>query len=65
MNRGQTLDSDDLYESFIIYQRMIAKEFHNMQKRYNLTLIDGNKAILETNAELQKRVDDFLDKQQK
>jgi dTMP kinase len=55
--------SGDIYESFIIYQKMIAKEFHRMQKRYNLTLIDGNRSILEINAELQKRIDDFLDKQ--
>ena len=55
--------SDDMYESFILYQRMMAKEFHSMQKRYNLTLIDGNKSIVEINAELQKRIDDFLNKQ--
>ena len=55
--------SDDMYESFILYQKMIAKEFRNMQKRYNLTLIDGNKPILNINAELQKRIGDFLNKQ--
>ena len=55
--------SDDMYESFIIYQRMMTREFHNMQKRYNLILIDGNKPILEINTELQKRIVDFLNKQ--
>jgi dTMP kinase len=54
--------SDDMYESFILYQKMIAKEFRNMQKRYNLVLIDGNKPILDINAELQKRIGDFLNK---
>jgi dTMP kinase len=52
--------SDDMYESFIIYQRMMAREFRRMQERYNLILIDGNKQILEINAELQKRIDAFL-----
>ena len=52
--------SDDMYESFIIYQRMMAREFRRMQDRYNLILIDGNKQILEINTELQKRIDDFL-----
>src|ERR687887_653720 len=52
--------SDDMYESFMIYQRMIAKEFRGMQKRYNLVLINGNRPILEVNAELQKRIDHFL-----
>jgi dTMP kinase len=52
--------SDDMYESFMIYQRMIAKEFSRMQERYNLVLIDGNRQIPEVNADLQKRIDDFL-----
>jgi dTMP kinase len=50
----------DLYESFMIYQRMIAKEFRSMQKRYNLSIVDGNRQIPEVNAELQKRIDHFL-----
>jgi dTMP kinase len=52
--------SDDMYESFMIYQRMIAKEFCSMQKRYNLSIVDGNRQIPEVNAELQKRIDHFL-----
>ncbi|HXV46073.1 MAG TPA: dTMP kinase [Nitrososphaera sp.] len=52
--------SDDMYESFMIYQRMIAKEFRRMQKRYSLVLVDGNRPILEVNADLQKRIDHFL-----
>ncbi|HEX2014417.1 MAG TPA: dTMP kinase [Nitrososphaera sp.] len=52
--------SDDMYESFMIYQRMIAKEFRRMQKRYSLVLVDGNRPIPEVNADLQKRIDRFL-----
>jgi dTMP kinase len=52
--------SDDMYESFMIYQRMIAKEFRGMQKRYTLVLINGNRSIPEVNADLQKRIDQFL-----
>jgi dTMP kinase len=52
--------SDDMYESFLIYQRMIAKEFRRMQKRYNLVLINGNRSIPEVNADLQNRIDHFL-----
>jgi dTMP kinase len=52
--------SDDMYESFMIYQRMIAKEFRRMQKRYNLLIIDGNRQISEVNADLQKWIDHFL-----
>lgn len=52
--------SDDMYKSFMIYQRMIAKEFRRMQKRYNLVIVDGNRSISEVNADLQKRIDHFL-----
>jgi dTMP kinase len=49
-----------MYESFMIYQRMIAKEFRSMQKRYSLSIVDGNRQIPDVNADLQKRIDHFL-----
>ena len=52
--------SDDMYESFMIYQRMIAKEFRSMQKRYNLIIVDGNRQIPAVNVDLQERIDRFL-----
>jgi len=54
--------SDDMFESFLIYQRMISKEFHIMQKRYGLTPINGNRSVSEINADLQKRINLFLEK---
>ena len=53
--------SDDMFESFIKYQNMLAKEFHRMQKRYGLIPIDGNRTIEEINTDLLKRIGDFLD----
>lgn len=53
--------SDDMFESFLIYQRMIAKEFRRMKKRYNLVIINGNRPVPEINADLQKRIDSFLE----
>lgn len=52
--------SEDLLESFLIYQRMIAKEFHRMQKRYGIVSINGNRAINEINTDLQNRIDKYL-----
>ncbi|MEM2139571.1 MAG: thymidylate kinase [Nitrososphaera sp.] len=52
--------SDDMFESFLIYQGMIAKEFRKMKKRYSLVIINGNRPIPEINADLQKRIDAFL-----
>lgn len=52
--------SDDMFESFLAYQRMIAGEFRRMQKRYSLVIIDGNRPVQEINADLSKRIDEFL-----
>jgi dTMP kinase len=51
--------SDDLYESFVLYQRGIAKEFRLMEK-YGIVRIDGGRGIPEVNADLQKRIDSYL-----
>ena len=54
--------SDDLYESFILYQRGIAREFRLMESKYGIARIDGGKGIPEVNAELQRRIDGYLSK---
>jgi dTMP kinase len=53
--------SDDMFESFLKYQAMIAKEFRRMQKRYNLVIVNGNRSIQEINADLQRRIDAYLE----
>ena len=52
--------SDDLYESFILYQRGIAKEFRVMESKYGIVRMDGGRGIPEVNAELQNRIDGYL-----
>lgn len=52
--------SDDMFESFILYQQKIAKEFQTMQKAYGLVAIDGDKSIEQVNVDLKKRIDAFL-----
>jgi dTMP kinase len=52
--------SENMFESFIMYQNMLAREFRRMQKRYGLVPIDGNRTIEEINADLLKRISDFL-----
>jgi dTMP kinase len=52
--------SDNMFESFLIYQSMVAREFRKMQKKYGLIFINGNRSIEEINAELQGKIDDFL-----
>jgi len=52
--------SDDLFESFVLYQKGIAKEFKLMEAKYGIVRIDGGRPITEVNADLQKRIDDYL-----
>jgi dTMP kinase len=52
--------SDNMLESFVMYQKLLTKEFKRMQKRYNIISIDGNRSISEINEDLQKRIDDYL-----
>ena len=52
--------SDDLYRSFVLYQKGIAKEFKLMEARYGIVRIDGGRPIPEVNADLQRRIDAYL-----
>jgi dTMP kinase len=52
--------SDDLFESFVLYQRGIAKEFKLMESKYGIARIDGGQSIQGVNADLQKRIDAYL-----
>jgi len=51
---------EDMYSSFIQYQRLIAKEFKRMQMRYDMTPVNGERMPLEIEAELERRILDFL-----
>ena len=57
--------SDDLFESFVHYQRGIAKEFKLMEKKYGILRVDGGRPIPEVNLDLQKRIDDYLGTQRR
>ena len=52
--------SEDMLDSFLRYQGMIAKEFLRMRKQYGLIPINGNRSITEINMDLQNRIDKFL-----
>jgi dTMP kinase len=54
--------SDDMFESFILYQRKLANEFSHLKEQYSLTTIDGDKSILQVNEILQKQIHGFLAK---
>jgi dTMP kinase len=54
--------SDDMFESFITYQQKLAKEFAVLKKKYNLTLINGNRSVEQVNLSLEKQISKYLSK---
>lgn len=52
--------SEDMFESFIIYQRKLAKEFEHLKQKYNLTSVDGNRTQEQVNLTLQRQIGRFL-----
>ena len=63
MNQERILGlSDDLLESFLLYQQKIKQQFIRMQKSYGIIPIDGNRSIESVNIDLQKKIDQFLSK---
>ena len=52
--------SDNMLESFVIYQGLLAKQFLKMQKKYGLVSINGNRSIMEIHKDLQDKIDRFL-----
>ncbi len=55
--------SDDLYESFVIYQEKIAKEFAHLASKYGIVRVDGGRSIPEVGTDLQTRIDEYLESQ--
>ena len=54
--------SDDMFESFISYQQKLAKEFSTLKKKYDLTLINGNRAIEQVHLSLENKISRYLSK---
>ena len=52
--------SDDMFESFIIYQQKLAKEYEYLKQRYNLISVNGNKPADQVNMALQKQISRYL-----
>ncbi len=54
--------SDDMFESFILYQKKLAMEFEVLKKRYGLTLINGNRSVEQVTTSIEKQINRYLSK---
>ena len=52
--------SQDMFESFLKYQRLIQAEFRRMQVRYGFEVINGNRSKKAVSNDLEKKVMAFL-----
>lgn len=52
--------SDDVFKSFIAYQRRLAREFEHLKKKYGLASIDGNRPVERVHRDLERQVSRYL-----
>ncbi len=52
--------SRDMFDSFLRYQAMIAKQFERLQKIYGFHVVNGDRSPEEINEELQRRIESVM-----
>ena len=52
--------SVDMFDSFLEYQRRMAKQFQQLQKTYDFTIVDGARSAEEINADLRAKIETIL-----
>ncbi len=53
--------SNNMFESFIKYQRLIQREFASMQERYGFQVVDGNRSVMAISYQLKNGITALLD----
>jgi dTMP kinase len=52
--------SREMFDSFLKYQSLLARQFQHLQAIYGFHIIDGNRSPDEINAELKRKVEAVL-----
>lgn len=52
--------SRNMFDSFLQYQALMAKQFMKLQKTYHFTVIDGDRSAEDINAELRKHIEKII-----
>ena len=52
--------SRDMFDSFLEYQGLMVQQFHNLQKTYGFTMVDGNLPEEEITCELRGKIEGIL-----
>src|ERR1700719_458090 len=48
--------SREMFDSFLKYQQLMAREFKRLQSNYGFTIVDGDRSPEEINSELQRKI---------
>jgi dTMP kinase len=49
-----------MFDSFLRYQALVQEQFRRLQASYGFTIVDGERAVEDVSAELQKRIEVIL-----
>ena len=52
--------SRDMFDSFLKYQALVARQFQRLQSIYGFTIVNGNRSMDEINAELRVKIQSVL-----
>ncbi len=52
--------SRDMFDSFMKYQALVAREFQRLQAIYGFTIVDGDHSVDEINGELRRKIQSVL-----
>ena len=52
--------SRDMFDSFIKYQALMARQFERLQKTYSFHVVDGDRSPEEISHELQRRIETVM-----
>jgi dTMP kinase len=52
--------SRDMFDSFLKYQALVARQFQRLQAVYGFTVVEGNRSIEAVNAELRAKIEAVL-----
>jgi dTMP kinase len=50
----------DIFDSFLVYQRMMLDQFKRLQGTYGFTMVDGLRSVDDVNAELRAQIEQVL-----
>jgi dTMP kinase len=52
--------SREMFDSFLKYQQLMAREFQRLQATYGFNIVDGDRSPDEINTELQQKIEAVL-----